>query len=172
MLKLHLGCGKRDFGKEWVHIDAADYDHLHSHNVKKLPFADGTVDVIYASHLIAYFDRVEIVALLAEWHRVLKPGGTLRLATPDFWRMSQLYGESKVKIEQILGPMYGKMDIGVKIYHKTCWDYPSLSQQLILSGFRHVRRYDHEKTDHAHFDDHSAAYLKNILISLNVECNK
>lgn len=172
MLKLHLGCGKRDFGKEWVHIDASDYDHLHSHNVKKLPFETGSVDVIYASHLIAYFDRSEIVYVLKEWHRVLKPGGVLRLATPDFWRMTQLYLDSKIKIEQILGPMYGKMNIGVNIYHKTVWDYPSLARQLMLSGFSHVRRYDHERTDHAHHDDHSAAYLKNVLISLNVECNK
>lgn len=68
MLRLHLGCGKRDFGKDWLHIDAADYDHLHSHNVKKLPFMDKAVDVIYASHLIAYFDRAEIVDILSECH--------------------------------------------------------------------------------------------------------
>lgn len=172
MLRLHLGCGKRDFGKSWVHIDAADFDHLHSHNVKKLPFESNTVDLIYASHLIAYFDRQEIVTILAEWHRVLKPNGVLRLATPDFWRMSQMYNDSKIKIEQILGPMYGRMDIGVLIYHKTCWDYESLARQLILSGFTKVHRYEHDKTDHAQHDDHSAAYLKNILISLNVECHK
>lgn len=172
MLRLHLGCGKRDFGSSWVHIDAADYDHLHSHNVKKLPFDSDSVDMIYASHLIAYFDRQEIVRVFNEWHRVLKPGGMLRLATPDFWRMSQLYLDSKVKIEQILGPLYGKMDIGVNIYHKTCWDFNSLGRQLSLSGFGNIKRYEHTKTDHAHFDDHSAAYLKEILISLNVECNK
>lgn len=171
MLKLHLGCGKRDFGREWDHIDAADFDHIKSHNVRKLPYLDHIVDVIYASHLIAYFDRAEIVDVLAEWKRVLKPGGVLRLATPDFWRMAQMYEANRVNIEQILGPMYGKMDIGIKIYHKTVWDYPSLSRQLMLSGFKNVHRYDHRKTEHAQFDDHSAAYLKDVLISLNIECN-
>lgn len=171
MLKLHLGCGKRDFGKSWTHIDAADYDHLHSHNVRKLPFADKTADVIYASHLISYFDRVEIVPILNEWHRVLKPGGVLRLATPDFWRMAQMYTDSRIKLDQILGPLYGKMDIGINIYHKTVWDFPGLARQLTLCGFKDIHRYDHMTTDHAHYDDHSAAYLKNVLISLNVECN-
>lgn len=28
MMKLHLGCGKRDFGPEWISIDGGDYPHL------------------------------------------------------------------------------------------------------------------------------------------------
>ena len=171
MLKLHLGCGKRDFGKTWKHIDAANFDHIDSKNVKKLPYKDQTVDIIYACHLIAYFDREEIIPLLAEWHRVLKPGGILRLATPDFWRMSQLYINSMIRIDLILGPLYGKMDNGTKIYHKTVWDYQSLQRTLLLAGFNNVKRYEHTETDHSQFDDHSAAYIRQTLISLNIQCN-
>ena len=114
MLKLHLGCGKRNFGSSWRHIDAANFDHIDSKNVKKLPYKDKTVDVIYASHLIAYFDREEVMLLLTEWHRVLKEGGVLRLATPDFWRMAQMYTNSMTNLDLILGPMYGKMDNGIR----------------------------------------------------------
>jgi len=28
MIKLHLGCGWRDFGSDWIHIDGGDYPHL------------------------------------------------------------------------------------------------------------------------------------------------
>ena len=77
MLKLHLGCGKRDFGPDWVHIDAADFPHVTYKSVTRLPYKDKTVDVIYASHLIAYFDRDEIIKVFNEWHRVLKPGGQI-----------------------------------------------------------------------------------------------
>jgi hypothetical protein len=28
MIKLHLGCGWRDFGSEWIHIDGGDYSHM------------------------------------------------------------------------------------------------------------------------------------------------
>lgn len=170
--KLHLGCGKRDFGPEWIHIDSAKFPHVSHNSVTKLPFKDKTIDVIYASHLIAYFDRLEIMDVLFEWKRVLRPGGTLRLATPDFWRMIRLYNDSKIKLDDIHGPLYGRMDMnGKTIYHKTVYDYPSLSRTLMLSGFSNVRRYDHRKTDHALFDDHSAAYLKDELISLNIECD-
>jgi predicted SAM-dependent methyltransferase len=171
-VKLHLGCGKRYFGPDWIHIDSAKFDHVQYYNIRKLPFKDNSVDVIYASHLIAYFDRLEIMDLFYEWKRVLKVGGILRLATPDLYKMTKLYVESKVRLEDIHGPMYGRMPMNDKtIYHKTVYDYPSLAKVLMLCGFKHVRRYDHERTDHALFDDHSAAYLKETLISLNVECN-
>ena len=28
--KLHIGCGKRDFGKDWIHIDMADFEEKRS----------------------------------------------------------------------------------------------------------------------------------------------
>ena len=40
-MKLHLGCGKRDFGTDWIHIDQADYDHIIHKDVTNLRFADG-----------------------------------------------------------------------------------------------------------------------------------
>ena len=170
--KLHLGCGKRDFGPEWIHIDSALFPHVTHTNVRKLPFKDSTVDVIYASHLIAYFDRYEILDVLNEWKRAMKPGGILRLATPDFWRMIRLYNDSRIKLDDIHGPLYGRMEMNGKIiYHKTTYDFPTLSRYLMLAGFKNVRRYDHRRTDHALFDDHSAAYLKDELISLNVEAD-
>lgn len=168
--KLHIGCGKRDFGNEWIHIDGGKYPHVTHNNVTKLPFKDKTVSVIYSSHLIAYFDRFQILEVLQEWHRVLEPGGVLRLATPDFFRMIRMYNDSKIKLDDIHGPLYGRMEMnGRVIYHKTTYDYPSLTKFLMLAGFKNVKRYDHRQTEHSVFDDHSAAYLKEELISLNIE---
>ena len=163
MIKLHLGCGKRDFGPDWVHIDSQHLPHIRHFNVKKLPYADGTVKLIYASHLIAYFDRDEIIPILKEWNRVLKPGGTLRLATPN-WEVLR-----KLKAP-MLGPLYGKMS-EPPIYHKTVYTMHDLLVILSQTGFYKIKKYDHKKTDHAHFDDHSAAYFEGKLISLNVQCN-
>ena len=80
MMKIHLGCGKRNFGTDWIHIDGSNYEHVQYHNITKLPFDDNTCDLIYASHVFEYFDRDEAVDILNEWKRVLKPGGILRLA--------------------------------------------------------------------------------------------
>ena len=83
-IKLHLGCGWRNFGTDWIHIDGGDYDHLDYSDILHLPFSDNTVDVIYASHVLEYFDREESTFLLKEWCRVLKPKGIFKGSSPRF----------------------------------------------------------------------------------------
>lgn len=179
--KLHLGCGKRDFGKEWIHVDGTNYPHVDivTNELNLLPFADETFDLVYASHVIAYYDRLEALYVLTEWNRILKVGGVLRLATPDFEVLSRLYQNGDIVLEQLLGPAYGKMQMGDEtIYHKTVYDYVSLNELLTKVGFPPAIPYDWRKTEHAHVDDHSQAYIPNMdkengtLISLNVEAIK
>jgi predicted SAM-dependent methyltransferase len=179
-IKLHLGCGWRNFGKDWIHIDDGDYSHLDIKcDVSKLDLPDNYADLIYASHVIAYFDRTEIIDVLKEWYRVLKPGGTLRIGTPDFEAMSRLYSKGDIKLEQILGPMYGKMPMDkITIYHKTVYDFNSLSELAYNCGFTDIKIYKWEDTEHSKHDDHSQAYIPHMdkengtLISLNVEITK
>ena len=179
MIKIHLGCGKRNFGKGWIHIDAVDYPHISCNSVFPLPFDDGVADLIYASHLFEYFDREEALSVLKEWRRVIKPGGILRLAVPDFNVISKLYTEDLYQIDTFLGPLYGKMQMNDEIiYHKTCYDFRSLKDVLRCAGFVKIQRYDYRETEHASVDDHSQAFLPHmnkdsgVLISLNVEAIK
>lgn len=175
-MKLHLGCGKRDFGSDWIHVDKADYPHVKYNNVVELSFEDNTVDVIYASHLFEYFDREEAKQVLKEWHRVLKPEGVLRLAVPDFRALCELY-MSGHNIKRVLGPLYGKIG-EPSVYHKTCYDFKSLKEVLLEAGFDGIHRYNWRTTEHSHIDDHSQAYFPHMdkengkLISLNVEAVK
>lgn len=179
-MKLHLGCGSRNFGENWIHVDAQKLPHIDFNDVTSFPFENDIFSVIYASHLIAYFDREEIIPILQEWRRVLKPGGILRLATPNVYQMGELYINLKVTLEDILGPLYGRMESNGKIiYHKTTYDYVDLKKLLLNVGFKDVSIYDWRKTEHAQFDDHSQAYLNpkgdkenGTLISLNIEAIK
>jgi len=178
-MKLNLGCGWRDFGPDWIHIDGGDYPHLHSKDIVSLPFKDNSADVIYSSHVIEYFNRTEIKDVLKEWHRVLKPAGILRLAVPDFQAMAHLYVEGKYPLDQFLGPLYGMMPMSEEtIYHRTTYDFDSLKSVLEASGFDNIGKYDWRETEHAEYDDHSQAYLPHLdkeygtLISLNVEATK
>eukprot|EP00392_Amoebophrya_sp_AT5.2_P016484 g16750.t1 len=74
MIKLHVGCGKRDFGPDWIHIDGSGADsgsegrdqngdqrikdgsfaHIKHHDIVNLQkyFAPGSVDLIYCSHTL------------------------------------------------------------------------------------------------------------------------
>ena len=181
MIKVNLGCGWRNFGKDWIHIDGGDYAHLDKKykSIELYEFPDDSIDVIYASHLIAYFDQAELSALLKQWKRKLKKGGTLRLATPDFDAITCLYQQGEFQFEDIVGPLYGRMQMGAEmIYHKTAYDLKTLKRLLHENQFGDVREYNWRETDHSQFDDHSQAYLpkmdkeNGVLISLNIECNK
>jgi len=178
-IKLNLGCGWRNFGPSWDHIDGGDYPHLKSRDIFSLPYEDESVSLIYSSHVIEYFDRDEINALLTEWKRVLIQGGHLRLAVPDFTNMSALYSNGNLELKDILGPLYGKMTMDEEtIYHKTVYDFKSLKGVLDKLDFDGIARYDWRKTEHSDFDDHSQAYLPHMdkehgtSISLNVQCQK
>lgn len=60
---------------------------------KRLPFADGSVEVVYTSHMLEHMTREEVRRFLAETRRVLKPGGLLRVAVPDLDYHVGLYGK-------------------------------------------------------------------------------
>jgi len=181
MKKINLGCGWRNFGEDWIHIDGGDYDHLDSKDIFNLPYKDNSVDLIYASHVLEYFNINEIKPILCEWKRALKTGGILRIAVPDFESMNTLYYNGKVKLKDIIGPLYGRMKMGNKIiYHRTVYDYELLHNLLNELSWNNINKYDWENyKEHRQNDDHSQAYLspkgnkeKGTLISLNIEATK
>ncbi len=180
MIKLNLGCGWRNFGEDWIHIDGGDYNHLDHSNITKLEFKNNSVDLIYASHVLEYFDRDEVIPILQEWYRVLKPNGILRLAVPNFRAMVELYLSGEYQIENFLGPLYGKMEMGEDmIYHKTTYDWNSLFDLLKKIEFNKIRKYNWKDYQvHIENDDHSQAYIPHMdkengkLISLNIEAIK
>jgi len=179
-MKLHLGCGER-YLEGFTHVDLAKYDHIdHEIPVDNLEiFSDNTIEEIYASHVIEYFDREEIKSVLKEWNRVLKKNGILRLAVPNLPELIKVY-ETYNDLNNILGPLYGKWKIDNKtIYHKTVYDQKSLTSVLEQAGFRDIRNWDWKKVfTNNEYDDHSQAYFPHmdkengIHISLNLECNK
>ena len=179
-MKLHIGCGEKNFGDDWIHIDGSNYEHIKYHNITKFDFEDNTVDIIYTSHVFEYFDRDECKDVLKEWRRVLKPNGILRLAVPDFEVCSRLYNNKIYDLDRFVSMFYGKWKINneLTVYHKTIYDFNSLKKVLENGGFKNIRLWDWKKVEHGKFDDYSQAYLPHmdkengILISLNVECDK
>jgi|TARA_B100000902_G_scaffold368748_1_gene392340 predicted SAM-dependent methyltransferase len=176
-MKLNVGCGERDFGGDWIHIDGHKFSHVNSDDIWLKEYQNDIVDLLYTSHFIAYFDREEIVTLLKRWREVIKPGGKLRIATPDFKQIA--FNTNIYSLDNFVGPLYGKWNMnGEYIYHKTVYDFGSLKKLLLSVGFKDVKRYDWRETSHSEFDDHSQAYLPHMdkengtLISLNMECVK
>lgn len=58
---------------------------------KRIPSDADTVAFIYCSHMIEHLSRWQALDFVRECHRVLRPGGWLRLATPDLELMVRDY---------------------------------------------------------------------------------
>ena len=178
-MRFNIGCGWRDFGKDWIHIDGGDYDHLDSDDIFIKEYESNSADLIYSSHFIEYLDMEEVIPLLERWKEVLKPNGVLRLAVPNFEVYANLYSSGEYPLDNFLGVLYGKMPMGDEtIYHKTVYDFHSLKSLLKNIGMKEIKKYNWEETSHSEFDDHSQAYLPHMdkengtSMSLNVECKK
>lgn len=73
------------------------------HDVRQgIPFPDNSVDAIYIGQAIEHFNRrTEAPKLLKECWRVLKPGETIRLTTPDLSKLIAAYCNSLNSAPQI-----------------------------------------------------------------------
>ncbi len=89
---LNLGCGSR-FHPAWTNIDYAAADpSVLSHDLRRgVPFPDEEFDVVYHSHVLEHFSKSQGSAFLRECFRVLKPGGTVRVAVPDLEGIARAY---------------------------------------------------------------------------------
>jgi SAM-dependent methyltransferase len=91
---INLGCGNR-FHSDWVNADIAPSDPsvIPCDLSKNLPFPDNGFDVVYHSNVLEHIRRDDALPFLRECYRILKPGGILRVATPDLERICKLYLE-------------------------------------------------------------------------------
>jgi SAM-dependent methyltransferase len=86
--------------KFWTNVDyASDYYNYDTSLIdipwditedKPLPVASGSADLCYCSHTVEHLQNEHVDHLLREAARILKPGGVLRVTTPNM----QLYYEA------------------------------------------------------------------------------
>lgn len=82
-LRLHLGCGPR-YLPGHVNIDRwAPGRKDVAADIAALPFREGAVDEIYASHLIEHLPRAKVLPALRHWAALLRPGGKLAVECPN-----------------------------------------------------------------------------------------
>jgi SAM-dependent methyltransferase len=85
--KLNLGCGDKIL-PGYVNVDVAASRAGREPDVvcdlhALSPFESESIDEILSVHVIEHFWRWEVEAVLREWVRVLKPGGTMILECPN-----------------------------------------------------------------------------------------
>jgi predicted SAM-dependent methyltransferase len=162
-LKLDLGGGYRKGSNGWITVDVSHECDLYWDLRYGIPFADGTVDAIYSSHLFEHLPYEDGQKLLGESLRVLKPGGSFSIVVPNARLYIEHYMGSRDLPEEYFGwqPAYnGTTRIDALNYvaymageHKYLFDEENLLHILSAAGFERVtpREFDPE-TDLAERD--------------------
>jgi SAM-dependent methyltransferase len=160
---LNVGCGapgKHNLhaafrGGEWrelrLDIDPTVAPDILCSITDMRPVATGSIDAIWSSHNLEHLYRHEVPTALAEFVRVLRPGGEVLLTLPDLQRVAEMVAENGLEDEAYVSPsgpitpldmLYGhspSLSRGhLNMAHKCGFTARTLAQLLNEAGFAGV----------------------------------
>jgi ubiquinone/menaquinone biosynthesis C-methylase UbiE len=150
-----LGCGNKVI-PGFVNVDARSgngLDVVEGDVANLTQFPDGSAELIYASHVLEHFQRAQVRQVLRRWFELLAPGGTLRLAVPDFTAVCDQYRKG-TPLKSLMGFLHGGQTYKEN-FHYVSFDHASLKIELEAVGFVDVRPWDWRLTEQSHIDDFS-----------------
>ena len=126
------------------------------------PIESGSVDCIWASHILEHFDYNEVQDVIAECYRVLKDGAPMRMTCPDPRKFIAAFQSNNTKyIVDTLQPSswaafdyehhlnwgYTDMFFPGRIDHALCSSIDLISIFLIRAGFKKLKEMDYKSTE-------------------------
>lgn len=138
-MKLNIGAGD-------VPLDGyTPIDRKLGQEAYPLAFEDNSVDEVRASHILEHFGSAELLSVVKEWVRVLKPGGLLKIAVPDIAKIVQWIHEKRSDLP-LSGYIYGGQT-DPNDFHRsgfTAFDLESLMRQC---GLRYIHPWQSDVKD-------------------------
>ncbi len=132
-LKINLGSGQRPFKSPWINVDCqpkwcpdviADGANLKDH------FADDSAEVIVLHHVYEHAGLGECGAMLAECYRILRPGGSLIVTTPDLRALTEAWLAQKINDYIFCVNLYGAYLGDEADRHKWLYTFETLCASL------------------------------------------
>jgi predicted SAM-dependent methyltransferase len=157
---LQIGSGGRA-KTGWLNSDLIAGD-IYLDLSRLLPIPDGSFAYVFGEHVIEHLSERAGYRLLDQLHRILRPGGVLRLTTPDLRKCISLYEDrnavvSHAEYARYLDAVTGKRheracqvfnDLMHRWGHRYIYDEEDLRAKLIAAGFREVTRREPGQSPH------------------------
>ena len=106
--KLQIGAGDNSY-PGWLNTDIEpSKDQAYLDASKPFPLPDSSFQYIFSEHVIEHLTYGQAVSMLKECHRVLTPGGRIRIATPNLMKLLELF--QKMPSEEIQRYMQRKQE--------------------------------------------------------------
>jgi predicted SAM-dependent methyltransferase len=143
-LRLHLGSGGHPL-EGWVNVDVLGMEPDVYWDLRQgIPFPDGSAEAVFLEHLIEHFTLADGLDLLDECHRVLVPGGIVRVGVPDFGRYLVSYATDGEFVERLRPGRPTRLlavaEVALGHGHRSVWDAETLERVLSECGFVDARR--------------------------------
>ena len=92
-IKLNVGASPIWADSDWSILDHKKTSQKNSilGDASKIDLDDNSVAIIFCSHVVEHIPQIKIEEVLNEFNRVLKPGGVLRILTPDMGKILKAY---------------------------------------------------------------------------------
>lgn len=146
--KLHIGCQDHPLDG-WLNADIYPKQSqvIYLDATKTFPFADNTFSYIFSEHMIEHISFQDGFQMIMECYRILKPGGKIRIATPDLAFLMNLYA----KPEEELHKSYTTFS---KRYFPD--NHPVMTGRVVNNFFRDWgHKYIHDKQSLAYLLEHA-----------------
>jgi predicted SAM-dependent methyltransferase len=169
-LRLHIG--GRITHPDWkiFNIEAGPNVDYVGHCSDLSRFADGSVLEIYASHVIEHLGyHKELPAALREFHRVLVPGGLLRVSVPDLDTLCRLFLDRELSLEQrarVMQMMFGAQSTSADFH------YVGLNEELLRAFLGDARFTEITRVEKFGLFDDASNFEYKLPISLNMTARK
>jgi len=150
---LQVGCGYNIY-EDFINMDIEWKPKVIPWDISTIdrhpyPIPDGSLQGIYTEHCLEHIPFGATVNNLKEFHRLLRPGGTLRIAVPDGELFIDLYNRhrqgEKVKIpcpddRHEPTPMISINRIARSHGHQFMYDFETFAYLLHQAGFKDVKK--------------------------------
>lgn len=140
-LKLNIGSGDALTLKGYVNVDAK-FGGI----AFPLQFPENSADEIYASHVLEHFPHVRTLEVLKDWARVLKPGGWIKIAVPDFKFIAEAYLRGHANDMPLQGYLMGGQ-VDEHDFHSAIFDKSTLERLMTEAGLEHIEPWQSEIKD-------------------------
>jgi len=98
--KINIGAGAHWQQDGWDVLDngIGDYSPEWKHKGKcwQTGLPSGAYDIVFCSHMLEHIPHFRLERTIAEFNRILKPGGTLRVLVPDIKQAARAYVDGDV----------------------------------------------------------------------------
>ena len=141
--RLHLACGNRIL-QGWANIDVIGLHTVIKHDLTRpFPISEGSIEYIFCEHFIEHVTREDAKKILYQCCRVLRPGGVLRITTPDLRYLVDAYLKNDIgrwsTVEWRAGTGCQLVNEGMRSWdHKFLYDQDELTLLLNEVGFNEI----------------------------------